>query len=111
MPQMTSTTSVAANAVSANILSGELFEFLPQNSVIAVLATGSAVGLRLTMAIGGEIVANDITLGAQNHIPVNPDDQILEEGGIAGSRLFITMRNTTGGALDGNVTVVITPVG
>ncbi len=107
MPTISNSISVAANAVSANVLAGELFEFMQNQGRVQVFLAGSAAGLNGTMAIGGEIVANEISLNAQNRVPVVPDDISIEFDAVPGERLFLTFRNTTGGALTAFYTVSI----
>lgn len=99
MPTMQNSVSVAANAVSANVLAGQLYEFLSQNSQIVLSCTGSAAGLNATLLAGGVALINDQAIGSQNRFPLIPDDIITQEVVPAGARLLLTFRNTTGGAL------------
>jgi hypothetical protein len=100
MPVMQDSLSVAANAVSANVLAGLLHEFLGRQAAkLTLLATGSAIGLRVTLLVGGRAVVNDQAIGLQNRFPITPDDLILSAGALPGERMVLTFRNTTGGAL------------
>jgi len=99
MPTMQGSVSVAANAVSANVLAGEQFEFMPGNAQMTLLATGAATGLRSTLLAGGVTLINDQAIGFQNRFPIVPDDMISQEIVPAGSRLLLTFRNTTGAAI------------
>ena len=99
MPTMQNSVSVAANAVSANVLAGELYEFLPGNAQVILSCTGSAAGLNTTLLAGGVTLINDQAIGSQNRFPVIPDDIITQEVVPGGARLLLTFRNTTGGAL------------
>lgn len=99
MPTMQNSVVVAANAVSANVLAGQLFEFLAQNSQIVLSCSGSAAGLNVTLLAGGVALINDQAIGAQNRFPLVPDDIITQEVVPAGARLLLTFRNTTGAAL------------
>jgi hypothetical protein len=110
MPIMSVETSVAANALSANVLSGELFEILPSNAAVELYVTGSAAGLRALFSIGGVQMLEDAVVNAQNRTPVVPDDLLDTEGGLSGQRLSLRFRNTTGGALTARAIVKITPV-
>lgn len=96
---ISSSVQVAANAVSGNVLAGELFEFLPVTAAVSVFATGSAAGLRATFTLGGVTQVSDGLIPATNRYPVRPDDGLVSVGGVAGERLFLEFRNTTGGAL------------
>ena len=99
MPTMQGSVSVAANAVSANVLAGEQFEFLPSNAKIVLSTAGSAAGLNTTLLAGGVTLINDQAINAQNRFPVIPDDVLSEEIVPGGARLLLRFRNTTAGAL------------
>lgn len=97
MPTMQDSVSVAANSVSANVLSGQLFEFLEEGQNATVSVTGSATGLRATYICGAPMV-NDQAINLQNRFPIVPDDVLMSEG-VPGGRQVLTFRNTTAGAL------------
>ena len=96
--------SVGANSVSTNQLAGQLYEFLQVRSLVRFRAAGSAAGLNTTL-IGvprpGPVV-NDQPISQANRWPVLPDDLVTQFPGSAGTRLVLTFRNTTGGALTVN---------
>lgn len=96
MPTMQDSVSVGANAVSANVLAGQLYEFVDQQQV-TVSVTGSATGLRCTYICGIPLL-NDQAINLQNRFPLIPDD-IIQNGVVPGGRQVLTFRNTTGGAL------------
>ena len=96
MPTMQDSLSVAANAVSANVLAGQLYEFVPPTNV-TVSVTGSATGLRTTFIVGVPLI-NDQAINLQNRFPLIPDD-IVHSGVVPGGRMILTFRNTTAGAL------------
>ncbi len=97
MPTMQDSVSVAANSVSANVLSGQLYEFVPNGTRVSLAVTGSATGLRATL-IANIPVLNDQAINLQNRFPLIPDD-ILYTGTVRQCRLVLTSRNTTAGAL------------
>ena len=97
MPTMQDSVSVAANAVSANVVAGQLYEFVPNRANIVLAVTGSATGLRCTL-IANIPVLNDQAINLQNRFPLIPDD-ILFTGRVRACRLVLTARNSTGGAL------------
>ncbi len=109
-PMMQDSVSVAANAVSANVLAGLLYEFLPYNAKFSILATGSATGLRATVNVGGEQILDDSAVNLQNRFPIVPDDLLVSDGGRIGERLIVRFRNTTIGALTAFWLVQIVPV-
>lgn len=97
MPTMQGSISVAANSVSANVVAGELYEFVPAGANLTLSVTGSAIGLNCTF-INGVPLVNDQAIGLQNRFPLIPDD-VLHAGPVPGGRIVLTFRNTTVGAL------------
>lgn len=96
MPTMQDSLSVAANAVSANVLAGQLYEFVPAINV-TVSCTGSVTGLRTTFICSVPLI-NDQAINLQNRFPLIPDD-IIHSGGVPGGRMVLTFRNTTAGSI------------
>lgn len=94
---MQDTVSVPANSVSANVLAGQLYEFVPGGINVTVSVTGSAIGLRTTFIVGIPLI-NDQAINLQNRFPLVPDD-IIHNGAVSGGRMVLTARNTTGAAL------------
>jgi len=101
--------SVAANALSANVLAGDLYEFLPTRGVISFYATGSAAGLLATLLIGGINYCDNSVIPPTNRFPIRPDDGMTQAGGQRGERLFLTFLNSTAGALTANWLLDIQP--
>jgi len=99
MPVMQNSISVAANSVSANVLAGQQFEFLPNNANVTLSVAGSATGLNTSLLAGGVTVINDQAINTANRFPVIPDDVLSTETIPGGARLLLTFRNTTAGAL------------
>jgi len=96
--------NVAANAVSANVLAGQLYEFLDRPAKVMLAAAASAVGLRATWLIGGVAVVNDQLISQANRFPVLPDDVVTALRRARG-RLVLTFRNSTAGPLIVNASV------
>jgi hypothetical protein len=97
VPTMQDSVSVAANSVSTNVLSGQLYEFLPPGANVTLSVAGSATGLRCTF-INGVPLINDQAMNLQNRFPIVPDD-VMHGGPVPGGRAVLTFRNTTAGAL------------
>lgn len=97
MPTMQDSVSVAANGVSANVLAGQKYEFIPPGANLTLSATGSATGLRCSFDCG-VLMVDDQAIGLQNRFPLIPDD-VLQSGPVPGGRAILRFRNTTGGAL------------
>ena len=103
--------SVAANAVSSNVYAGKVVEFVMRPSIVRVRVSASAAGLNATLIIGGRVVVNDQPINSSNRWPILPDDLLTEHAAVAGSRLVLTFRNTTGGALTVNHMTEVIAVG
>lgn len=88
---------VAGNAVSANVLAGQLYEFVPAGAQVTLAVAGSATGLRATYICGAPLI-NDQAINLQNRFPILPDD-ILMSTIVPGGRQVLTFRNTTAGNL------------
>lgn len=102
--------SVAANATSANVMAGSLYEVLARPSIVEFGMTASAVGILATILLGGETLMQDQEISGANRYPIVPDDWILKAAGRAGAKIYITYRNRTVGALTVTQVLNITPV-
>lgn len=92
--------SVAANSTSANVLAGQLDEFLAGPAAISLAAAASAAGMRATLSVGGRLVIDDQAISGANRFPILPDDLVAAGvAGVPGERLILRFRNTTAGAL------------
>lgn len=96
MPVITQETSIAANTTSANLLAGDINEFLGRASVVSLFTTGAAVGLRAQLLIGSDVTIDDQPISDANRFPIAPDDFLSRGGGLQGDRLTLRFRNTTG---------------
>lgn len=99
MPRMTgAAVSVAANAVSANQVAGQMWEFLDRPMPVLLAAVAAAAGLNCTLVIGGVVIVNDQPISGANRFPILPDD-IVTALRRAQGRIILTFRNTTGAAV------------
>lgn len=110
MPVMTDRRSVAAGAVSGNVVAGQQFEFLPYPAVVEFGLVASAIGLNASVSTGSDILQSDQEVNAQNRLPIYPDDYILRDIVKPGERIVVNYRNTTVGALNAFTVVRITPL-
>lgn len=113
MPLISGTISVAANAVSANVLAGSPFEFLSLPSLVELAATQAGAAptdITCVWQIGGESLIQSGDVSDRAAFPTFQDDIMLNAGGQAGERLFLTFANTTAGALLVAFLVKITPI-
>ena len=92
--------SIAANTSNSNVLSGKLFERVPNDCFVQLLATGSAAGLEQQLLISGQAVTDQGPVNTGNRQPVVPDDEVISNAlALAGSQLVLKVTNTTAGAL------------
>lgn len=99
--------SVAANTQTANILDGQPEVYLTGPSALTVLCSASATGLRMTIMVGDTVVVQDQAPASTNRYPFLPDDFLAETGGAPGDLVYISLRNTTGGALTATTVVQV----
>jgi hypothetical protein len=107
---MTDRRSVGANAKVSGVFSGQLHEYVQSPGILRVYGTASAVGLNLTLNVGGDTLMNDQEVNSQNRMPIKPDDLILEHPVIPGDRIVADWRNTTGAAINGFLMAEVLPV-
>jgi hypothetical protein len=93
--------SVAATTTVANVLTGERYERVPFAGAIGGLyCAGSALGLTAELNVGGTSITPPTTVNAGAHLPVIPDDTLIEGWeAVRGQLIQLTVVNTTGGAL------------
>ncbi len=98
--------SVAANATSANLYAGKLYEFTGP-TLVRIRMSAAAAGLQATILANGVAVVPDQAISQSNRWPILPDD-LLVQFPFQGGRLIATVRNTTAAAITFNhVTEVI----
>lgn len=102
MPRMMDSTSVGANATSANVLSGLLHEIIQfARAAVRIAATTTATGIRCSYTLGERQIVNDQLISFANRLPDFTTSDLIVPGVLAGrgQRQFLTFRNTTAGAL------------
>lgn len=95
MPVITNETNVLPNTTTANLLAGDINEFLGRASVVSLFVTGAAVGVRAQLLVGADVVIDDQPVSDANRFPITPDDFLSRGGGLPGDRLTLRFRNTT----------------
>lgn len=100
--------STAANTKTADLISGT-YQFIGKGKVTLV-AKGSATGMNVTLLVGGIAMVQDQAIpytGTAGTISVN--DNIMASQVMAGGRVEMSLRNTTGGALTTDYLVMFEP--
>lgn len=98
MPTMQDSISIPANSVSANVLAGQLYEFLEAGTPVTLSVIGTITGLRCTYICGIPLINDQaIRFRAAADFPLIPDD-ILLNNQVPGGRQVLTFRNSTAGA-------------
>lgn len=110
MPTMSDVQSVAANTRTGNILAGKAFEFAARASIVNIYIVAAAVGMKADILIGGESIMSDEEVSGANRYPQVNTDLTARHGASPGDRLFIALRNTTGGALVVQTLVEVLPL-
>lgn len=110
MPLSQISTSIAASSTDENVLSGDLLELPEEPMVYEIGLNQSATGLVIDVFVGNVAVASSLIPLIKTTTPTYPDDFVLQAGVLAGQRVKIRARNTTGGALTLLTSVKATPV-
>lgn len=93
--------SVSANSTSAEQVSSSTYQFVPFTGTAALAARGSATGINIQLAAGGQTLCNDQPVpytGTAGAISVI-DHEVVSFPVEEGSRIELRFRNTTAGAL------------
>jgi hypothetical protein len=99
--------SVAANSTSTNRVAGLTHEFLDRPAQLVFAAAAAAVGLLTSMLVGGVALVDDQSVSQANRFPIIPDDIIGSET-VAGGRIILRFRNSTGAAIITNWLIDVT---
>lgn len=110
MPYMAINQSVAANTIVDNVLQGKLYEFLSFNSRVLAVMRAAAVGVFVTLNIGGRVIVDAQEIGAAAGPPIIPDDVIADDFGIAGEKVTLAVHNRTGAAIVVQGKIYVEPV-
>lgn len=70
----------------------------------------SATGLVIDVFVGSAAIASSLIPLIKTTTPIYPDDFVIQTGVLAGQRVKIRARNTTGGALTLLTSIRATPV-
>jgi hypothetical protein len=91
--------ALVLNSVTDNIIVGNQFEFAPTRSIVEFGIVASATGLEVDILIGARAVVTRLIPSLANRFALYPDDYTIKAPAMAGERVIIRARNTTGGTL------------
>lgn len=103
------TISTNANTKSADLITGRN-QYVGKGR-LQLICKGSAAGMNVTLNVGGVALADDNPIpysGTTGTISVN--DNIMVDQVVAGGRVELFLRNTSGGALTTDYLVYFTPM-
>ena len=103
------TVSTAAYTKTADLVSGRN-QYVGKGRLV-VVARGSAIGMNITVNVGGVALADDTALpfiGTTGALSVK--DHVIVDQVVAGGRVECFLRNTTVGALTTDYAIYFTPM-
>ncbi len=90
--------NITASAKTANLIAGEQMEFIGEPSVIRVYAVASAANANLAIFADSDVLVDDqeiVNIGTT----LNRSDHLIDAFPVAaGTRLFVTLRETAAAA-------------
>lgn len=103
-------TALGANAV-ASVLSGSVFEFIQEPSLVEIGVAADATGVLMTINSGPDTICEESPTSVKtiNIPPVYPDD-FFQDNALPGDRLAVKVRDTTGAARVVMTQVRVTPL-
>lgn len=103
--------NLTANAKTANILSGDVNEFIPYDAMVRITSCVSAVGTRLSVFADSDLLVDDKEIPFIGATLIDKDHVIDEFAVEAGTRLAVFYRDTSGASTnDAYLGVEITPL-
>lgn len=103
------TLSTAANTKTADLITGRN-QYVAKGRLV-VLAKGSAAGMNMTVNVGGVAISDDLPIpffGATGTL--DSVSNVVVDQVVAGGRVELFLRNTSGGALTTDYSVLFTPM-
>jgi len=110
MPVIQRETSIPANSVNENVLSGSAFEFARTNSLVSIGVSQAATGCTVTINSGADVIAEEFSPVILTRFPVIPDEMYYSDVAAQGDRLVVRVRNTTGAAIIVRTICQVSPI-
>lgn len=112
MPQLPFSTSLAANALAVNPISGWQYEYLPWPAQVIVLMRATAIGINGTVYSGSETIQERAPVQAGGTAGTTPSElntPAVSWLAAAGDRLKLVLDNTTAGAVTVDGLIIANP--
>lgn len=88
--------NLAANTTSANLIAGQTYEFVGEDSQVAVRSVSSAAGIKMTVQVDGTTVMDDQEIPFIGTTLID-NEHVIDTFDVAGgSRLLVRLRETAG---------------
>ena len=91
-----SVVNLSANTKSANVMSGDINEFVSFPALVRIYNISSASGIRVSVNVDSDVVIDDKEINAIGTSLLRPDHLVDEFEIEAGSRITMTFRETAG---------------
>ena len=108
---MTDKRSIAAGAVTTNVLADKISERLLEPSIVRLYVTSSVDEVTAQLVIGDGVAVDDQEVSDRNASIEKDKDLLAEEVGDVGDKLILRYRNGNAGAAVVRTMVTIEPVG
>ena len=103
--------NLTASTKTANLLSGDVNEFVPYDAIVRITAVSSAIGVNLSVFADSDLLVDDKEIPYIGTTLIDKDHLIDEFEVEAGTRLAIFARETAAaGTTDIYTAVEVTPV-
>lgn len=112
-PQLPFSTSLAANALGVNPISGWQYEYLPWPAAIIYLQRATAVGVNSTVYSGSETIQERAPVQAGGTAGTTPSElntAAISWQAAGGDRLKVLLDNTTGAAITVDGLIIANPL-
>ena len=112
MPTIYNNTDIATTVTVANLIAGEINEFLGADSVVRLGALSELTGMLITFIIDDVIIVNGqfVPVGGANVPPQDPENVIVEDGGEQGDRMVLSATNNNAAANEITFFIKVTPI-
>lgn len=90
--------NLTASTKTANVLSGDVNEFVPYDAIVRFYFVSSAIGVKVTVLADSDVVIDDKEISAIG-TTLNKSDHLFDEFEVeAGTRLAVFLRETAAAA-------------